>query len=240
MTIRAITKKPISVGLAIVLVTIALLWALHGPVRDTFRGAERSAVDVENAAANLAHWPFGAAEKRLATDVARSSRMAFLRREIHKGFPIPKPWQSKLDKLRNRKNLVLLSTVNVLINNTPYVDERRDQWKAPAVFLAEGGDCDCFAAAKYILLRDLGYPAKDLRITGVRLRGKKSLHVVLVARTGSGEFERFVLDNMGNYVRTAIYTDEYVPLLSLNENRIWIHDLRGQILAEKFVNPARP
>jgi predicted transglutaminase-like cysteine proteinase len=239
MTIRVTTLKSIAAGVAFCLVTIALLWASYGP-QDMFRGADRSVHDVESAAADLSRWPFGAAEQHFAIDAASSSRMGFLRREIRKGFPIPKAWRTELEMARTESSLALLSTVNVLINKTPYVTEMRDQWKPPVVFLAEGGDCDCFAAAKYILLRDLGFSADDLRITGLHLRKNKRLHVVLVARTGSGKFEKFVLDNIGNYVRTAIYTDEYVPLISLNENGVWTHNRRGQAMAENFANPAKP
>lgn len=219
---------------------IVLLWAFFGSAPDVFRGAERTKLDIEDVATNLSHWPFGAAEKRFETVAAKSSRIRFLQREIRKGFPIPGAWRADLERARQGSGLDLLSTVNVLINKTQYVQEMRDQWKPPTVFLAEGGDCDCFAAAKYILLRNLGFPAKDLRITGVRRRKSKGFHAILVARTGLGKFDRFVLDNIGNYVRTALYTDEYVPVVSLNENSVWTHDKRGQALLKMFANPAKP
>lgn len=240
MRVRVVTIKLITGGAVLFFAAITLLWAFYGPARDTFRGAERTKLPFGNVVANLARWPFGAAETHLETEAAKSSRLMFLQREIRKGFPIPTAWRPELAKSRNKSGLDLLSTVNVLINKTPYVREKRDQWKAPAVFLSEGGDCDCFAAAKYILLRDLGFSAKDLRITGVELRRNKRLHVVLVARTGMGPFDKFVLDNIGNYVRTALYTDEYLPLISLNENGVWTHDNRGRVLAETFVNPPQP
>ena len=133
-----------------------------------------------------------------------------------------------------------MRTINVLVNKAPYVLEKRDQWKAPSLFLSEGGDCDCFTANKYILLRTLGFPAKDLRITVVRPRNSTTLHVILIARTGSGKFQKYVLDNEGNYVRTALYADEYVPLISVNEIGAWIHRKKGWALVNGFINPEQP
>jgi predicted transglutaminase-like cysteine proteinase len=235
-----ITKKSVFGGAVIFLVLAPLLWPDSGPAPDVCFSAGSETVDVENAAADLSRWPFGNLEKMFAIDAEKSSRMALLRREIRKGFPVPKAWRPILEKPDNKYGLGRLSTVNALINTTRYVTEKVDQWKPPAVFLAEGGDCDGYAAAKYILLRHLGFPAKDLRITGVRIRKNNSLHAVLVARTGSGKFKNYVLDNIGNYVRSALYTDKYVPLISLNEKGVWIHDPRGQAIAERFANPPLP
>lgn len=240
MQIRVVTARPTAAWLVFLLAAIVLLGALPGLGQDKFLGAERPKRLFESAVADMARWPFGTAEKRIETDAANSSRMAFLRREIGKGFPINEAWRAALELARNKGGFDLLSTVNRLVNKTPYVHEKSDRWKAPAAFLSEGGDCDCFAVSKYLLLRDLGFPAGDLRITGIQLRKNNRLHAILVARTGPRQSEKFVLDNIGNDVRTAIYTDEYVPLLSLNEDGVWMHDSRARALIQTFTNPPVP
>ncbi len=239
MARRVVTSGSLAVGTVFLLGAFALIWALYG-ARDVFRGADHPVLEAENAVADLTRWPFGPAERRFESDTPESGRIAFLAREVRKGFPVPAAWRPELDNARSRGRLYLLSTVNALINRTSYVPESRDRWKAPEVFLREGGDCDCFATAKYILLRQSGFLAKDLRITGVRLRKDNRLHAILIARTGPGKFERFVLDNASDYVRTALYMDAYVPLISLNEMGVWIHDRQGRALVKSFAFPAEP
>ena len=39
-----------------------------------------------------------------------------------------------------------------------------DYWETPAEFFQKSGDCEDFAIAKYFALRDLGFPASQMRI----------------------------------------------------------------------------
>ena len=199
-------------------------------------GAGRRAAAEAGLGTDLDRWPFGASEMPWPGGAADSSRMRLLRREVAKGFPVPASWRSVLAAAP--AGLDRLRAVNGLVNTRPYHADDDDEWRTPAVFLAEGGDCDCFAVAKYVLLRSMGVAARDLRITAVQRRREGDLHVVVVARTGPGRFATFVLDNATDYPRTALYMSIHVPLLSLNEDSVWIHDLRGADIADRFIDPA--
>ena len=115
-------------------------------------------------------------------------------------------------------------------------DEASDG-KQPSIFLTRGGDCDCAAVSKYVLLREMGVAARDIRIVGVASRGKRQLHAVVVVRSGTGKYQFFVLDTLSDVVRSVVYADEYTPLVSVNENGVWVHDERGLLVAPAFADP---
>jgi predicted transglutaminase-like cysteine proteinase len=187
--------------------------------------------------ADLRLWPFGTAEEMIVSDPRKSTGMAFLRRAARDGFPRVDAWRPALHGLRDEPPLQQLSVVNALLNAVPYVADRVSGWTHPRVFLREGGDCDCAAVAKYLLLRDLGFPAKDLRIAVVKIRGDRRNHAVVVVRAGPGALRIFMLDNRSDAVRTALYADEYTPLISISEAGVWLHDERGAKIARHFINP---
>ena len=58
-----------------------------------------------------------------------------------------------------------------------------DRWSAPLATFATGkGDCEDYAIAKYVALRDAGFPIDDLRVVLVRDRIRRQHHAVLAAR----------------------------------------------------------
>jgi len=58
-----------------------------------------------------------------------------------------------------------------------------DRWSAPlATFATAKGDCEDYAIAKYVALRDAGFPIDDLRVILVRDRTLRQDHAVLAAR----------------------------------------------------------
>jgi hypothetical protein len=187
--------------------------------------------------ADLTRWLFGANEREYKANAWNCAGAAFLRRVVRDGFPIPEDWQGRLRAVRKAPPLHQLTLVNGLVNGVPYVPDKRDEWKSPRVFLKDGGDCDGSAVAKYALLWTLGFAAEDLRIVGVIIRGRRGSHAVTVVRTGPGPLQIFLLDNLSNAVRTVRYVDEYTPLISMNEEGIWLHDARGLIIAPHFVDP---
>ncbi len=187
--------------------------------------------------ADLERWPFGDKERNYTKQTARSSAMRFLRRAVKDGFPIVAKWRDRLQRVQGEPKLHQLTLINALINAIPYVTDTANEWKHPRIFLAEGGDCDCASVAKYVLLRELGFAAKDLRITGLRIRGDTRIHAVTVARTGPDQFQLFLLDNRRDAVRTALYADEYTPLVSVNEEGVWLHRETAVKYVRPFANP---
>jgi predicted transglutaminase-like cysteine proteinase len=90
-----------------------------------------------------------------------------------------------------------LRSIHQFVNRQPYREDldqfdEEDRWQTPLTFAMRGGDCEDFAIAKYFLLRLLGVPAADLRVTVLTGRDRSEVHAVLLARL-SGEW--LVLDN---------------------------------------------
>jgi predicted transglutaminase-like cysteine proteinase len=83
-----------------------------------------------------------------------------------------------------------------------------DRWSAPlATFATAKGDCEDYAIAKYVALRDAGFPSDDLRVVMGRDRSLRQDHAVLAARL-DGRW--LILDNL----RSELIEDSRVPNLT--------------------------
>jgi predicted transglutaminase-like cysteine proteinase len=95
-----------------------------------------------------------------------------------------------------------------------------DRWSAPlASFATAKGDCEDYAIAKYVALRDAGFPIDDLRVVMGRDRTIRQDHAVLAARL-DGRW--LILDSM----RSELLEDSRVPDLT----PVFAIDHRGVIL----------
>jgi len=95
-----------------------------------------------------------------------------------------------------------------------------DRWSAPlASFATAKGDCEDYAIAKYVALRDAGFPIDDLRVVMGRDRTIRQDHAVLAARL-DGRW--LILDSM----RSELLEDSRV----LDLTPVFAIDHRGVIL----------
>jgi predicted transglutaminase-like cysteine proteinase len=95
-----------------------------------------------------------------------------------------------------------------------------DRWSAPlATFATAKGDCEDYAIAKYVALRDADFPIDDLRVVLVRDRTLRQDHAVLAARL-DGRW--LILDSL----RAELIEDSRVP----NFTPIFAIGHRGVIL----------
>lgn len=101
-------------------------------------------------------------------------------------------WSEMLATVAAVDRSYLLSEVNRLVNQARYRSDSGDQWSTPSELLANGGDCEDYAIAKYLLLREMGVSADDMRILILRANGNVGEHAVLVVQTSAGPY---VLDN---------------------------------------------
>lgn len=112
----------------------------------------------------------------------------------------------------------LLSQVNNLVNRVRYVSDGADTWSTPTEFLRRGGDCEDFAIAKYLLLRQLGVPASQMRIVVTRPPNSEP-HAILLVETANGTV---ALDNLRQspyaFGRQAASTMVY----AFNEQSMWL------------------
>lgn len=119
-----------------------------------------------------------------------------------------------VDDVRERDGVARLETVNRLINTAiRYTSDliqhgEVDLWSSPLASLRAGrGDCEDYAIAKYMVLREAGVPEQDLRILLVRDRAVREDHAVLAVRKDGGWT---ILDNR----RATLFADSDLPQFS--------------------------
>jgi predicted transglutaminase-like cysteine proteinase len=139
-------------------------------------------------------------------------------------------WKEKLQTLQGKTAAEQVAEVNDFMNNVRYIEDRdnyrkSDHWATPLEFMANGGDCEDYAIAKYASLRALGFSTEQLRILIVHDKIKNIAHAVLVVYTDAGAF---VLDNQEKAALPASAVTRYKPIFSINSGAWWLHqDMRG-------------
>jgi predicted transglutaminase-like cysteine proteinase len=120
-----------------------------------------------------------------------------------------------------------LELVNRFFNSLPFVSDlehwgKMDYWATPIEFLAtNGGDCEEFAIAKYLTLREIGVPAERLRITYVKAMTFHQAHMVLTYYP-TQDAEPLVLDNLQPDIKPASQRQDLIPVYSFNGDNLWL------------------
>ena len=93
-----------------------------------------------------------------------------------------------------------------------------DRWSTPlATFAAARGDCEDYAIAKYVALREAGFPENDLRLVLVRDRAVRQDHAVVAARHDDGWL---ILDNRRTELMADSEASGYMPLFAINHRGV--------------------
>lgn len=134
-------------------------------------------------------------------------------------------WRLLVTSLRGPSEMTQLARLNGIINRYPYVEDvtnwsRADYWATPLQFFDRSGDCEDFAIAKYLALRQSGVPPNDLRVVVVRDRERRVMHAVLAVYVAG---QALILDNLRNDIVAADRISRYEPLYSINELGWWLH-----------------
>jgi predicted transglutaminase-like cysteine proteinase len=134
-------------------------------------------------------------------------------------------WQAVVDRLRGKDVMTQLRAINIEMNRRPYVTDQvnwnlPDYWATPLQFLQKGGDCEDFAIAKYMALRDLGVPIDDMRIVVLNDLNLRIAHAVLAVYVDA---DPYILDNQISKVAPASSIHHYQPVYSINETGWWLH-----------------
>jgi predicted transglutaminase-like cysteine proteinase len=121
--------------------------------------------------------------------------------------------------------------VNAALNAVPYVPTMRNwnrpiYWEAPLEFLSYGGQCQDYAIAKYMALRQAGVAADQMRIVVLRATARGEDHAVLVVNVDS---EALMLDNLRTGVVPANSVTSYHPYYSINETGWWQHNAANAV-----------
>jgi predicted transglutaminase-like cysteine proteinase len=127
-----------------------------------------------------------------------------------------------------------IELVNYYINRGRYDDDRRrrvhdengkrvgwqrNSWTSLHNFLLKGGDCEDYASSKYFMLRELGFPAEEMRVVVARSRELGGSHAVLAVRRPDGAV--WLLDS-DNRIRKRSHRG-YRYIYAMNEHYVWDH-----------------
>jgi predicted transglutaminase-like cysteine proteinase len=143
----------------------------------------------------------------------------------HCGSKAVRAWQAMIHQNRGSHQLDQLSVVNNFINQWRYRSDsynysKSDYWASPAEFFSRSGDCEDYAIAKYVTLRQMGFDADQLRLVVVKDLNRDLAHAVLAAYV---EGDVYILDNVTSRVRAQSLVTEYAPYYSVNEKARWAH-----------------
>lgn len=133
-------------------------------------------------------------------------------------------WEALLKSLKTKSTEHKIEAVNRFFNAVDYVADDKnfgivDIWQTPYEFMANGGDCEDYAIAKYISLKRLGIAESAMRILVVKdtnLGG--TIHAALEVKIGK---VTKILDNQEKAVLPIANVYHYEPIFAINETRWW-------------------
>jgi len=133
-------------------------------------------------------------------------------------------WQELIVEGRKVFSDARLEHVNGFFNRVVYRSDaavwgKADYWATPAELLARGGDCEDFAIAKFLALRELGMPSSDMRIIVLRGETEGSDHAILMVETVSGPM---ILDNLRSDIYRLSSRMALRVAFAFNDTHMWI------------------
>jgi predicted transglutaminase-like cysteine proteinase len=106
--------------------------------------------------------------------------------------------------------------------------QRQDYWATPVEFLiADAGDCEEFAIAKYFTLTRMGIADSALRVTYVKALSLDQPHMVL-AWYETPTADPLILDNIEPRILPASQRPDLIPVYSFNGSDLWLARNRRQ------------
>lgn len=134
-------------------------------------------------------------------------------------------WQAFLATLGGKPRQEQVEAVNRYMNRHAYIEDLPnygvpDYWATPREFFSKDGDCEDYAIAKYVSLRQLGFAESQLRIVVLQDLNLNVAHAVLVVYLDG---KTLMLDNQIKHVIETEKVRHYRPLFSINERSWWLH-----------------
>jgi predicted transglutaminase-like cysteine proteinase len=142
-------------------------------------------------------------------------------------------WNALLDKLAEGSDTHKLKQVNTFFNRhlqygeDAQIWQNSDYWATPLESMKLGkGDCEDYAIAKYMTLKQLGIDASKLRLIYVKAKIGGADSTVSQAHMVLGYYAEantppMILDNMVNDVMPASQRPDLVPVFSFNDAGLW-------------------
>lgn len=118
-----------------------------------------------------------------------------------------------------------LQRINAAVNARPYVTDKAnyttdDYWATLDEFAARGGDCEDFAIAKYMLLKEAGVAPEKMRVTVVLDTSLGQPHAILSVEVDG---THYILDNQVTDIVPDVEATDYQPVYSVNERGWWLY-----------------
>lgn len=134
-------------------------------------------------------------------------------------------WRSFLAFLKDKPVDRQIAEINSYMNKSPYITDIvnwhvPDYWESIRQFFSRDGDCEDYAIAKYLSLKELGFDTDKMRIVVVQDTSLNVPHALLVV-TYRGK--RLILDNQIPYVAREKAVLHYRPFYSINEHAWWLY-----------------
>lgn len=131
---------------------------------------------------------------------------------------------SIVDDVKGQSGMARIEAANRLVNTSiRYMSDlaqhaTADVWSSPLASLGSGrGDCEDYAIAKYLVLREAGVGDSDLRILLVRDRKVREDHAVLSIRHGD---VWTMLDNRNMILTQDRELTHFTPLFALDQSGV--------------------
>jgi len=128
-----------------------------------------------------------------------------------------------------------LELVNTTLNLFPWLSDKDlwnedDYWATPLETLARfGGDCEDMAIGKFVMLRLMGIPKKNLYLGYVNIRQTNQAHIVLVW-LNDDRTESLVLDHLDKELKSGKDRKDLqaIYLFDADQNVILLNDDNGE------------
>lgn len=135
-------------------------------------------------------------------------------------------WQKFIAGIAYQPPLQKIQSVNGWINRWPYKQDnwiynKADYWADIHEFLQLSGDCEDFAIAKYLTLRQLGIPAESMWIAIAYDIYSGTDHAFLIVRYDG---QTLVLESRDNTIKAENHSRRYRPHFLFNEKNVWVFE----------------
>ena len=156
----------------------------------------------------------------LEDESACSGKLKSLRYILIKGAALDRDRQLRLVNRYINKRRYKVDRRQTSLSVVPGGEaELKNHWSTLLEFLKRGGDCEDYAVAKYFLLRELGFPAEDLRVLVTYEKRARDYHAVLAVRRDDGS--SWLLESDDSIVKGNHRAYRFI--YALNEEGIWDH-----------------
>lgn len=142
-------------------------------------------------------------------------------------------WRALVQGLQNQDQTTQLNMVNAFFNRWQYRSDAdtyavSEYWASPLEFMANSGDCEDYAIAKYATLKFLGFTDNQMRIVALIDNNRGGIgHSVLSVATENG---KVILDNLSNYAYMDGQQTGYAPRFAVNQTGIYTYAQQPQVI----------